>query len=966
MDHLEIATQHSNRAVRSEKGLQRRAAGRFYTHELVGKFLAERWFLQHQNWLKSAKTVKACDPFCGDGRLICWILEEASKAQISPLWEIEIWDIDAEAIVIAESAIIETAKRVGATAVVHHRIGDAFKRAIGFEEYFDLVVTNPPWELLKPDSRELRHLPSSAQSDYVAALRRVDTFLAEQYPISQPAKKFAGWGTNLARAGIELSVRITRLGGAACIVCPPSFFADGMSYPLRRWLFTETSLVVAAYFPAELRLFRTADVTAAAFIAQRKPTDKQTFEIVTFGLSGSREAASHSFPVTELASRDFLVPISFGSGLFEMINALAHLPKFADLEKDGGLWAGREVDETRIDNWLDATIGAPFVKGRMVDRYRVVEEPSRKLRRERYEKLRSVHSRRIVWRDVSRPNQKRRMIATIIPSGWVTGNSLGVAYFSEPNNQRLSALLGIMNSLPFELQLRARLATGHVSLTALREVRIPDLEDNPAIGLLSDYVDRVLAGNVNATPYIEAAAAHAYGLSLPQYEQIMAEFPKLSGEECRSMIEAFRFVAMSLKKDGERRNGNRLANHYSAKLSDLDVQTALAIPPGGNWKNVPVTIPLKRLQTIRESFARGEGSRSTYYGRLHPDRPAYTINTYFSRPGNGCHLHYDFAGEQHRVISQREAARLQTFPDDFVFHGSKVSINQQIGNAVPPLLAYRVAQQLPRIGCFVDLFAGAGGFGLGFKWAGWQPLIANDVEPHFLSTYKANVHSNVLLGDIRSTDVLAQLVSRVRSLRSRFPTLPLWVLGGPPCQGFSTAGKRRSLSDDRNHLFRSYIHVLDELKPDGFVFENVTGLLNMEGGTVFRALAEAFRPYAERFYHWLLAAEDHAIPQRRTRILLIGMNGREERPLVAPRVITAAPGKIGLFGGSVPWVTVQEAIADLPSLKSGQDGSHLSYASEPWSAYQALMRSLIEPGEYLDLMSSNARSWPNIASAARA
>src|SRR5690349_7613196 len=130
-----------------------------------------------------------------------------------------------------------------------------------------------------------------------------------------------------------------------------------------------------------------------------------------------------------------------------------------------------------------------------------------------------------------------------------------------------------------------------------------------------------------------------------------------------------------------------IPNHYSAKLSELDLATALAIPPGGNWKNVPTSIPLKRLETIRQSYARGEGSRSTYYGRLRPEMPAYTVNTYFSRPGNGCHLHYDYEGGQHRVISQREAARLQSFPDNFVFVGSKNSVSVQIGNAVPPLLA---------------------------------------------------------------------------------------------------------------------------------------------------------------------------------------------------------------------------------------------------------------------------------------
>src|ERR1043165_3606815 len=111
-----------------------------------------------------------------------------------------------------------------------------------------------------------------------------------------------------------------------------------------------------------------------------------------------------------------------------------------------------------------------------------------------------------------------------------------------------------------------------------------------------------------------------------------------------------------------------IPNHFSAKLSDLDLRMVREIPPGGNWKNIPVSVPSKRLEQIRQGFKEGKGSRSTYYGRLSPSKPSYTISTYVNRPGNGCFVHYD--PKQQRVISQREAARLQTFPDDFAFTGS--------------------------------------------------------------------------------------------------------------------------------------------------------------------------------------------------------------------------------------------------------------------------------------------------------
>ena len=270
-----------------------------------------------------------------------------------------------------------------------------------------------------------------------------------------------------------------------------------------------------------------------------------------------------------------------------------------------------------------------------------------------------------------------------------------------------------------------------------------------------------------------------------------------------------------------------LFNHKAAKLSDLDMQMVHFLPQGGNWKDIPTSIPSKRLQRIREDYALGKGSRSTYYGRLRATMPSYTINTYFNRPGNGCHVHY----EQDRVISQREAARLQSFPDSFTFHGPQTAVNNQIGNAVPPLLAYQIALQLGKPGYFVDLFCGAGGMGLGFLWAGWTPLIANDIDKHCLTTYQDNVHDEVVLGSIECESVQNKVIEKIKATR-KLQDSPLWILGGPPCQGFSTAGFRKSC-DARNKLIWAYHNLLAKINPDGFILENVMGLLSMKGGDCF-------------------------------------------------------------------------------------------------------------------------------------
>jgi len=396
-----------------------------------------------------------------------------------------------------------------------------------------------------------------------------------------------------------------------------------------------------------------------------------------------------------------------------------------------------------------------------------------------------------------------------------------------------------------------------------------------------------------------------------------------------------------------------IPNHYSAKLSELDLKMVIHIPPGGNWKNIPTSIPSQRLAQIRESYAKGGGSRSTYYGRLRPDAPAYTINTYFGRPGNGCHLHYDYSGSQHRVISQREAARLQSFPDDFVFFGSRTAINTQIGNAVPPLLGYQIALHLGPPGIFVDLFSGAGGLALGFKWAGWKPIIANDIEYRAIETYAKNVDSSVIVGDIRNPEVFSKIVAIANAARQLNPSSKLFVLGGPPCQGFSTAGNSRSMQDERNSLFRNYTQIITAINPDGFIFENVMGLLNMEQGRVFEQIKMALESVTDQLSVWKLDTANYGIPQRRKRVILVGLKNQLQ-DILPPMPTTDSTGNSLVDLPSA--VTTYESLSDLPPLKSGQDGENLDYIFSPTTDYQELMRGYISPEQYLNTLRKKAKA----------
>lgn len=129
-------------------------------------------------------------------------------------------------------------------------------------------------------------------------------------------------------------------------------------------------------------------------------------------------------------------------------------------------------------------------------------------------------------------------------------------------------------------------------------------------------------------------------------------------------------------------------DHEPPTMSELDKYIVRHVKPGGNYMDIPCGVKSVRIRRLQQ-----EGGHTTCYGRMLPDKPSYTINTYFNRPNVGCNIHY----EQNRLITVREALRLQTFPDDYrIVSKSKHGKNLIVGNAVPPRLAYILAENLKR------------------------------------------------------------------------------------------------------------------------------------------------------------------------------------------------------------------------------------------------------------------------------
>lgn len=369
-------------------------------------------------------------------------------------------------------------------------------------------------------------------------------------------------------------------------------------------------------------------------------------------------------------------------------------------------------------------------------------------------------------------------------------------------------------------------------------------------------------------------------------------------------------------------------NHIAFKMGIHEAEIEKWIPEGGNWQDIPTSITDARLEGIRST-----GGRTTYYGRLRWDEPSYTIATYFNRVGNGCNLH----PSQHRVLSTREAARLQSFPDDFVFKGSKASQYKQIGNAVPPVLARFVSSLIkPYLKSynFIDLFAGCGGMSEGFIMNGFTLLAANEIDKNIILTNKFNHskytdESNFILGDVTKEEVKQQIIDCCKGHKVDV------IVGGPPCQGFSYAGWRDP-NDDRNKLFREFVSIVQSLQPEFFVMENVLGILTMRKGDAIKEIINAF---SEVGYHvstpLKLNAANYGVPQRRKRVFLIG--SREGIDFSQPNPLFSNEDMF------LPdFVTVKDAIGSLPAIEDGGGESEMEGDIPSISPFDKLMKREID------------------------
>lgn len=216
----------------------------------------------------------------------------------------------------------------------------------------------------------------------------------------------------------------------------------------------------------------------------------------------------------------------------------------------------------------------------------------------------------------------------------------------------------------------------------------------------------------------------------------------------------------------------------------------------------------------------------------------------------------------------------------------------------------------------IDLFCGAGGLSLGFKNAGIQILAGIDNDKEALETFKQNFpESKAICYDLTSIgDDLFNQLGHVDIM-----------LGGPPCQGFSIAGKRDS-DDPRNLLAQSYLELVKRISPSAVVIENVPNMLTMEKGKFAKNIVSGLEAIGFRVEICKLNSADYGVPQNRKRVFFIATKeSRFNSAILEKKKVEKH-------------LTTYDALSDLPLLDDHPAKPHDSYANAPITDYQKYMR----------------------------
>ncbi|UVJ31101.1 DNA (cytosine-5-)-methyltransferase [Staphylococcus aureus] len=202
---------------------------------------------------------------------------------------------------------------------------------------------------------------------------------------------------------------------------------------------------------------------------------------------------------------------------------------------------------------------------------------------------------------------------------------------------------------------------------------------------------------------------------------------------------------------------------------------------------------------------------------------------------------------------------------------------------------------------YIDLFSGAGGMTLGFENAGFKNVFSVEFDKYAAETYKYNFPNHKLvinnIENITNNEIKKIIQDKEIDV----------IVGGPPCQGFSLAGKygRSFIEDPRNQLFKEYLRFVSIIKPKIFIIENVARLVSHNSGNTIEEIKSSIRYLGYEVKYKVLQTADYGIPQKRQRVIIVGYRNHEFN----------YPEKVNSIK------TIRDAIGDLPILNSGESSS---------------------------------------------
>ena len=244
----------------------------------------------------------------------------------------------------------------------------------------------------------------------------------------------------------------------------------------------------------------------------------------------------------------------------------------------------------------------------------------------------------------------------------------------------------------------------------------------------------------------------------------------------------------------------------------------------------------------------------------------------------------------------------------------------------------------------IELYVGAGGLSLGCEQAGFNIIYAVENDRYAAETYIKNRQDKNIFVDTRDIREISPLYI-LKKLGLKRGELD-FVIGGPPCQGFSISNmKTRNMDNPQNCLIFKFVEFLEKLKPKWFVMENVGGLDNFENGKLKEQLINMYHKIGYKIECTILNAANFGVPQSRNRIFFVG--NRVGQSMESIKAIKNKKMKKN--------VTIHEAISDLPHLENGHSISEMPYngGGKPRNRYQAMLRKRTNGKVFNNIVSHN-------------